>query len=76
MTQADLSDIATLQIGGSRGPSGWIEWTQRNYEEHGFGLEESSKIPDPREIQLDGVRREVGRLKVNTPRLGQAGEVG
>lgn len=38
MTQADLSDIATLQIGGSRGPSGWIEWTQRNYEEHGFGL--------------------------------------
>ncbi|MCL8025921.1 GNAT family N-acetyltransferase [Nocardioides bruguierae] len=38
MTAGDLSEIATLQIGGSRGPSGWIEWTQRNYDEHGFGL--------------------------------------
>ncbi|GAB4004105.1 hypothetical protein GCM10028772_09490 [Nocardioides ultimimeridianus] len=38
MTEADLSDIATLQIGGSRGPSGWIEWTRSNYDDHGFGL--------------------------------------
>lgn len=38
MTEAYLSNIATLQIGGSRGLSGWIEWTQRNYEVHGFGL--------------------------------------
>lgn len=38
MTEADLSDIATLKIGGSRGPSGWIQWTQQNYGEHGFGL--------------------------------------
>lgn len=38
VTEADLRDIATLQIGGSRGPAGWIEWTQRNYDEHGFGL--------------------------------------
>lgn len=38
MTEADLSDVATLLIGGSRGPSGWIQWTRRNYEEHGFGL--------------------------------------
>lgn len=38
MTEADLGDVATLDIGGSRGPSGWIEWTRRNYEEHGFGL--------------------------------------
>jgi len=38
MTQADLADIATLEIGGSRGPAGWIEWNRRNYTEHGFGL--------------------------------------
>ncbi len=38
MTDADVSDIATLEIGGSRGPSGWIEWNRRNYAEHGFGL--------------------------------------
>lgn len=38
MTESDLSDIATLEIGGSRVPSGWIEWTRRNCEEHGFGL--------------------------------------
>jgi RimJ/RimL family protein N-acetyltransferase len=38
MTDADLPDIATLDIGGSRGPSGWIAWNRRNYEEHGFGL--------------------------------------
>jgi RimJ/RimL family protein N-acetyltransferase len=38
MTEADLPDIATLEIGGSRGPAGWIEWNRRNYAEHGFGL--------------------------------------
>ena len=38
MTQADLPDIATLELGGSRGPEGWIEWNVRNYAEHGFGL--------------------------------------
>lgn len=38
MIEADLPDIATLEIGGSRGPAGWIEWTRRNYEQHGFGL--------------------------------------
>jgi RimJ/RimL family protein N-acetyltransferase len=38
MTDTDLQDIATLDIGGSRGPAGWITWNRRNYEEHGFGL--------------------------------------
>jgi RimJ/RimL family protein N-acetyltransferase len=38
MTEADLEDIATLEIGGARGPAGWIEWNCRNYAEHGFGL--------------------------------------
>jgi RimJ/RimL family protein N-acetyltransferase len=38
MTETDLGDIATLEIGGSRGPAGWIEWNRRNYVEHGFGL--------------------------------------
>lgn len=38
MTEADLADIATLEIGSSRGPAGWIEWNRRNYVEHGFGL--------------------------------------
>jgi RimJ/RimL family protein N-acetyltransferase len=38
MTATDLPHISTLDIGGSRGPSGWIEWTRRNYAEHGFGL--------------------------------------
>ncbi len=38
MTEADLSDIATLDIGGSRGPAGWIEWNRRNYTELGHGL--------------------------------------
>ena len=38
MTVADLPDIATLELGGSRGPAGWIEWNRRNYAEHGFGL--------------------------------------
>lgn len=38
MTDADLPAISTLEIGGSRGPEGWIEWTRRNYERYGFGL--------------------------------------
>ncbi len=38
MTEADLPDIATLDIAASRGPAGWIAWTRRNYVEHGFGL--------------------------------------
>jgi len=38
MTWADLPDIATLELGGSRGPEGWIEWNLANYVEHGFGL--------------------------------------
>ena len=38
MTEADLPDIATLDIGGSRDPEGWVAWNLRNYEEHGFGL--------------------------------------
>lgn len=38
MSPADLADVATLQLGGSRGPEGWIEWNRRNYAEHGFGL--------------------------------------
>jgi RimJ/RimL family protein N-acetyltransferase len=38
MTEADVSDIATLETGGSRGPAGWIDWNRRNYTDHGFGL--------------------------------------
>ena len=38
MTEADLPQIETLDIGGSRGPAGWIEWTRGSYAEHGFGL--------------------------------------
>lgn len=38
MTVADLPDIATLDIAGSRGPEGWIAWNQSNYDEHDFGL--------------------------------------
>ena len=38
MTAADLPDISTLELGGSRGPQGWIEWNLRNYADHGFGL--------------------------------------
>lgn len=38
MTEADLEDLATLELGGSRGPAGWIEWNCRNYVDHGFGL--------------------------------------
>ncbi|WP_407669338.1 GNAT family N-acetyltransferase [Nocardioides terrigena] len=38
MTEADLPDIATLEIGGSRGATGWIEWNLNNYADHEFGL--------------------------------------
>ena len=38
MTEADLPDIAILEIGGLRGPEGWIAWNRQNYAEHGFGL--------------------------------------
>ena len=38
MAEADLADIATLDIAGSRGPAGWIDWNRRNYVEFGFGL--------------------------------------
>ncbi|TNM42699.1 GNAT family N-acetyltransferase [Nocardioides albidus] len=38
MTADDLAEIATLEIGGTRGPAGWIAWTLRNYRQHGFGL--------------------------------------
>ncbi len=38
MQESDLTDIATLEIGGSRGPRGWIEWTRASYAKHGFGL--------------------------------------
>ena len=38
MTEADLPDIEMLEIGGSRGPRGWIEWTRRHYAQYGFGL--------------------------------------
>ncbi|KRF32368.1 GNAT family N-acetyltransferase [Nocardioides sp. Soil805] len=38
MSRTDLPDIATLDLGGSRGPQGWIEWNLDNYAERGFGL--------------------------------------
>lgn len=38
MTHADLPSIATLETAGSRDPAGWIDWTRRNYVDHGFGL--------------------------------------
>jgi RimJ/RimL family protein N-acetyltransferase len=38
MTEDDVSNVAMLDIGGSRGPSGWVEWNRRNYDEQGFGL--------------------------------------
>jgi len=38
MREADHPDIATLDIRGSRGPAGWVQWSRRNYTEHGFGL--------------------------------------
>lgn len=38
MTGDDVSNVAMLDIGELRGPSGWVEWNRRNYDEHGFGL--------------------------------------
>ena len=38
MTEADLADIATLEIASSRNAAWWIEWNLRNYTQHGFGL--------------------------------------
>jgi len=38
MSERDLDDVASLDLGGSRGPAGWIEWNRGNYAEHGFGL--------------------------------------
>lgn len=38
MSEDDVSNVAMLDLGGSRGPSGWVEWNQRNYDEQGFGL--------------------------------------
>lgn len=38
MTTSDVASIATLDIGGTRGPTGWVEWNLRNYADHGFGL--------------------------------------
>lgn len=38
MTKADRPAIATLEIGTSRDPAGWIAWNRQNYREHGFGL--------------------------------------
>ncbi len=36
MTEADLGDIAALEIPAAA--EDWIGWTRRNYAEHGFGL--------------------------------------
>lgn len=30
MTGDDVPNVAMLDIGGSRGPSGWVEWNQRS----------------------------------------------
>lgn len=38
MTKDDVSNVARLDIGGSRGPSGWVEWNRRSYHDLGFGL--------------------------------------
>ncbi len=38
MVEADLPHIATLNIGGARGPEGWTAWNRENYARHGFGL--------------------------------------
>lgn len=38
MTEADLPDIATLDIAATADPEGWIAWSRRNYATHGFGL--------------------------------------
>lgn len=38
MSADDVDDVATLELGGSRSPTGWVEWQLANYAEHGFGL--------------------------------------
>ncbi len=38
MAEADRPHIACLDIGGARGPEGWIAWNRENYTRHGFGL--------------------------------------
>jgi RimJ/RimL family protein N-acetyltransferase len=38
MTPGDVRDVGTLDLGGSRGPAGWVDWQRDNYAEHGFGL--------------------------------------
>ena len=38
MTGDDMSNIAMLDLGGSRSPSDWVERNRRNHDEHGFGL--------------------------------------
>jgi len=38
MTRDDVTDVGTLELGGSRGPAGWVDWQLHNYAEHGFGL--------------------------------------
>lgn len=31
MTGDDVPNVVMLDIGGSRGPSGWVEWNQREH---------------------------------------------
>ncbi|MDN5768604.1 MAG: GNAT family N-acetyltransferase [Humibacillus sp.] len=38
MVEADLPHVASLDIGGSRGPEGWVAWNRESYARHGFGL--------------------------------------
>ena len=38
MAPNDLSHVATLDTGGSRGPAEWIDWNVSNYADYGFGL--------------------------------------
>lgn len=38
MVAADVPLVAKLELGGSRGPEGWVAWQLSNYAKHGFGL--------------------------------------
>lgn len=38
MAEADLADIATLELFPGASSEGWIARTRRNYTQHGFGL--------------------------------------
>jgi RimJ/RimL family protein N-acetyltransferase len=38
MTDADLADIATLELGGGADPAHWIAWNRRSYADRGYGL--------------------------------------